>query len=70
MSNSSTSHELTEVVVTSIRQAEVLSRVPISVAVFTEKQTDTQGVKEFNDIVASGKNSEFAIGAAGAAPAG
>jgi iron complex outermembrane recepter protein len=47
---SDNSDDLGEVVVTSTRQAEPLSRVPISVEVFTEKQMDEQGVKQFADI--------------------
>ncbi len=44
------SDALSEVVVTSTRQAAPLSRVPISVEVFSEKQMDEQGVKQFSDI--------------------
>jgi len=47
---SNTGAKLEEVVVTSTRQAEPLSKVPISVAVLTDEQMQAQGVKEFQDI--------------------
>jgi len=42
---------LQEVVVTATRQAEPLSKVPISVAVFGREQMDAQGVKQLDDLV-------------------
>jgi outer membrane receptor protein involved in Fe transport len=44
--------EISEVVVTATRSAEVLSRVPISVAAYTQEQMDQQGVRQFSDVVA------------------
>jgi len=39
-----------DIVVTATRQAEVLSRVPVSVAAFSEEQLDQQGVRNIDDI--------------------
>lgn len=39
-----------EIVVTATRQAETLSKVPVSVAAFSEKQLDQQGVRSIDDI--------------------
>jgi iron complex outermembrane receptor protein len=43
--------EVSEVVVTATRSAEVLSRVPISIAAYTQQQMDKQGVRNFADVV-------------------
>jgi iron complex outermembrane receptor protein len=40
-----------EVVVTATRQAEVLSKVPISVAAITNQQMEDRGIKEFADTI-------------------
>jgi outer membrane cobalamin receptor len=42
---------LQEVVVTATRQVEPLSKVPISVAVYSQQQMDAQGVKQLDDLV-------------------
>jgi outer membrane receptor protein involved in Fe transport len=41
---------LQEIVVTATRREESLSRVPISVAAFTQEQMDAQGLKQIDDI--------------------
>mgnify|MGYP001158030063 CR=1 FL=1 len=43
--------ELEEVVVTSTRQAELLSKVPLSVTAFGQEQMDSQGLKQMDDLV-------------------
>jgi outer membrane receptor protein involved in Fe transport len=48
---SSAGADLTEVVVTATRSAEVLSRVPISVSAFSQEKMDKQGIKQFTDLV-------------------
>lgn len=40
-----------EVVVTATRQAQVLSKVPLSVSAFTQQKMDTQGVRSIDDVV-------------------
>src|SRR5882757_465660 len=49
--NSDDSRELQEITVTATRQAELLSKVPISIAAFSEAQMDVQGVKQVDDLV-------------------
>src|SRR5882757_1831837 len=49
--NSDDSSELQEITVTATRQEEPLSKVPISVAVFSQEQMDTQGVKQLDGLV-------------------
>jgi len=49
--NSDDSSELQEITVTATRQAELLSKVPISIAAFSEAQMDVQGVKQLDDLV-------------------
>lgn len=63
--NSRVASALEEVVVTSTRQAESLSKVPISVAVLTEEQMQSQGVKEFRDIARLTPGLTFNSGYAG-----
>ena len=41
---------LQEIVVTATRREESLSRVPVSVAAFTQEQMDAQGLKQIDDI--------------------
>ena len=41
---------LQEIVVTATRREESLSRVPISVAAFTQQQMDVQGLKQIDDL--------------------
>ena len=41
---------LQEIVVTATRREESLSRVPISVAAFTQQQMDAQGLKQIDDL--------------------
>lgn len=42
--------ELDEIIVTASRRSEALSKVPISVAAFTQEQMDKQSVRSFEDI--------------------
>jgi len=42
---------LQEVIVTATRQAESLSKVPISVSAFTQEQMDAQGIRQLDDLV-------------------
>ncbi len=43
--------ELSEIVVTASRHEELLSKVPISVAAFSQQTMDSQGVKQLEDLV-------------------
>jgi len=45
------SGNMEEIVVTATRQAEVLSKVPISVAAITNQQMEDRGIKEFADTI-------------------
>jgi len=45
-----TQQTLQEIVVTATRREESLSRVPISVAAFTQQQMDAQGLKQIDDL--------------------
>src|ERR1700748_1041579 len=45
------SGDMEEVVVTATRQAEVLSKVPISVAAITNQQMEDRGIKKFADTI-------------------
>lgn len=42
--------EVEEIVVTATRQAQVLSRVPLSVSAYTQETMDKKGVKSFEDV--------------------
>jgi iron complex outermembrane recepter protein len=42
---------LQEIVVTATRRSESLSRVPVSVAAFSQEQMDSQGLKQVDDLV-------------------
>ena len=45
------SEPLGEVIVTSTRQSQVSSKVPLSLVVFGSEQLETQGIKRFDDLV-------------------
>src|ERR1700692_1593319 len=42
---------LEEIVVTATRREESISKVPISVAAFSQEMIDQRGIKDFNDVV-------------------
>jgi iron complex outermembrane receptor protein len=48
---SESSDLLEEVTVTATRQEQLLSKVPISISAFTQKQMEVQGVKQVDDLV-------------------
>jgi outer membrane receptor protein involved in Fe transport len=50
-SNGSAGASVSEIVITATRQAQTLSKVPISVSAFTEDKMDQLGVKSFADLV-------------------
>ncbi|WP_395671784.1 TonB-dependent receptor domain-containing protein [Phenylobacterium sp.] len=45
------SAQLDEVVVTATRRAEVLSRIPMSVAAYTQERMDQQGIRQLDDVM-------------------
>jgi iron complex outermembrane receptor protein len=50
-SDSVPSEVINEITVTATRQAESISRVPISISAYTQEQMDQQGVKDVADVV-------------------
>jgi outer membrane receptor protein involved in Fe transport len=51
-SNSAQATSVAEIIVTATRQAQPLSKVPISITAFSQKQMDAQGIRSIGDIAA------------------